>query len=65
MGFRGKPTTILLKEHNNKMTPKNRVLYPQVGASSISHQRSILQWMITNFSAHGSGSYGEEDADIF
>lgn len=45
-----KPTTIiLLKKHNNKMTPNGILLYPQSRASLASHLTNVfLQWLEIN-----------------
>ena len=49
-GPRGKPnTTVLLKEHSNKMTLDDILLYSEISAFPSHHQRcSLLQYMGAN-----------------
>ena len=54
MGPRRKPTTnVLLKEHCNKVTANDGLLYPQISALVSSHWRSFfLQQMEVNTETH-------------
>lgn len=58
----GKPTTIILrKEHSDKITPSDVLLYTQTRASLGSHQRTFfLQYTVTNTvdNIHGGSTFG-------